>query len=460
MAPKATDPPTWQEDQSWEDYKKEIEIWELMKTCEATQQGPYLFRVLTGKAKEAANELTKEQISSNTGLKLIIDKIEGFNLVDKNERIFTELERFEKFRRSSSMSMSSFLSEFERLHNKVKNYDCKYPDGVLAYKLLLAANLTQDDKRLCKATIATGKWSYASVIEQLNKISDNISLEKSETPDRAIKLEPTFYANHRSRRYESYEESSEGEVEEGEDQGKKMSCKSDEEHGVYYGNNNRRNNYYQRNYRDQDRKSSNRPGYRRFSNNESQNQPRKYINVNISKLKDLYNSDPEVPNPKDDRGFPTTCRRCRSIYHWLQDCPHKDSSNKDTTSKSKVYYGSDPTDEVYISLFQTSTTASVDEVRCLVGETLDMAVIDSGCPTNVCGKKWFSNYCESMSENERAKLQSERSTKSFRFGDSQPITSMKRVLLPITLTDKNMYLPTDVVEMDIPLLLSKETQER
>ena len=224
MAPKATDPPIWQEEQSWEDYKKEIEIWELMKSCEATLQGPFLFRVLTGKAKEAANELTKEQISANNGLQLIIDKIEGCHLVDKNERIFTELERFEKFKRNSSMSMSNFLTEFERLHNKVKSYDCQYPDGVLAYKLLLAANLSLGNERLCKATIATGRWSYGSVKEQIQKISGYDSLEKVETPDRAIKLEPTFYTNQpQSRRYESYEESSEGEAEEGEYQDKKMS---------------------------------------------------------------------------------------------------------------------------------------------------------------------------------------------------------------------------------------------
>ena len=454
--------PVWQEDQSFEDYIKEIKVWQLLKSCEAKEEGPLLFRALTGKAKEAANELTVAQIGSETGLELILGKLDKFYLGDKNQRIYNELDAFENFKRPASMTMPIFLVEFERLHTKVRSHDCNYPDGVLAYKVLQAAQLSSEHQKLCKATIETGKWSYQAVVDQIKKIFGDISSFKSHIPDRPIKLEPVMFTNTENDCCGDYLATEDDSFTD-DDQYRNFN-NSAEEHDIYYGNYAGRNNYYRNNNRNNYRNTlrgnpSNRPvNNPSYKGNGQQNQGRRYINVNINKLKDSYSSDPNTPNPKDDRGFPTTCRRCRSIYHWVQDCPHATNQEaKNPSVKSKVYHGSDLTDEIYISLFQTSTPATVDEVRCLVAETMKMAVIDSGCPTNVCGRKWFTEYAESLSEIERSNLQTETSRAMFRFGDSEPMTSMKKVLLPITLTDKKMYLPTDVVDADVPLLLSKET---
>ena len=72
---------------SYETWKKELEIWKLMKTCNATEQGPILFRVLQNntKAKNAVLELTPEQIGSNTGLDLIIGKLDKVYKQEDNE---------------------------------------------------------------------------------------------------------------------------------------------------------------------------------------------------------------------------------------------------------------------------------------------------------------------------------------------------------------------------------------
>ena len=458
--PLKAKPPVWQQDQSWENYQKEIKVWQLLKSCEATEEGPQVFRVLEGDAKKAANELSVDQIGSAEGLKLILEKIDAFYLGDKNQRIFAELDEFEKFRRPGSMTMFNFLVEFERLHNKVKSHNCSYPDGVLAYKVLQASQLSPEHEKLCKATIETGKWSYKAVVDQIKKIFGDISPVKSNIPDRAIKLESVMFANTEN---EGNVDSRDGSDSSSDDDQCRNARGNSERHDIYYGNYAGRNNYYRNQHRNSytPRSNSRSTSNSSYKSNERQNQGRRYINVDFKKLKDSYSSDPNVPNPKDDRGFPTTCRRCRSIYHWVQDCPHaaKEESNIPSV-KSKVYFGSDLTDEIYISLFQTSTPASVDEVRCLVAETMQMAVIDSGCPTNVCGSKWLSEYEESLSQEERCNLNTETSNAMFRFGDSPPLTSMKKVLLPITLTDKKMYLSTDVVDADVPLLLSKETLKK
>ena len=72
------------------------------------------------------------------------------------------------------MTMSNFILQFENLHNKVKAHKCTYPDGVLAYRLMKAANLSTKDEQLCRATVETGKWSYETVVDQLKKIFSEV----------------------------------------------------------------------------------------------------------------------------------------------------------------------------------------------------------------------------------------------------------------------------------------------
>ena len=66
-------PPFLEGKGSYENYKKELEIWQLMKTCSAEEQGAIVFRSLRNneKAKNAALELTAQQIGSKDGLDLM-----------------------------------------------------------------------------------------------------------------------------------------------------------------------------------------------------------------------------------------------------------------------------------------------------------------------------------------------------------------------------------------------------
>ena len=87
-------------------------------------------------------------------------------------------------------------------------------------------------------------------------------------------------------------------------------------------------------------------------------------------------------------------------------------------------------------------------------------MIDSRCLRTDCGSKCYVTYLDSMSDEQKSKLQSESSNAVFRFGDSSPITSKEKVYLPVTIKDKNLYLPTEVVNADVPLLLSKEALKK
>ena len=70
-------------------------------------------------------------------------------------------------------------------------------------------------------------------------------------------------------------------------------------------------------------------------------------------------------------------------------------------------------------------------------------------------------YCDTMSDDQRLHLErnSQESSAVFRFGDSPPVNSTQLVSLPVTIQNKNIYLPTEIVDADIPLLVSKQTLE-
>ena len=72
-----------------------------------------IWRFLPPKAKNAVQELTVEEIGAKDGLKKIIAILDQTCQAEENQRIFIDLEAFEKFKRTSTMPMSKFILEFE-----------------------------------------------------------------------------------------------------------------------------------------------------------------------------------------------------------------------------------------------------------------------------------------------------------------------------------------------------------
>ena len=70
----------------------------------------------------------------------------------------------------------------------------KYPDSVLAYKLLINANISEEKQQMCRATM--GKLSFENIKKQLKVIHDATGMEsksvKSETSEVVVKEEPVF----------------------------------------------------------------------------------------------------------------------------------------------------------------------------------------------------------------------------------------------------------------------------
>uniref|UniRef100_A0A7M5XEQ1 Integrase catalytic domain-containing protein n=1 Tax=Clytia hemisphaerica TaxID=252671 RepID=A0A7M5XEQ1_9CNID len=147
-------------------------------------------------------------------------------------------------------------------------------------------------------------------------------------------------------------------------------------------------------------------------------------------------------NCPDENGNPTRCKICGSIYHYYRDCP--DADKKDLSLQ-----------HLKIQLFTQESGVELCFLEQMVSETLSCAVIDPGCPSNVCGKNWLNCYLDSLPN--REDVTETKSKKSYQFGPSQVYQSLKKVNIPINIGGKPGHILTDVVDCEVPLLLSKHS---
>ena len=98
---------------------------------------------------------------------------------------------------------------------------------------------------------------------------------------------------------------------------------------------------------------------------------------------------------------------------------------------------------------------------CLLAfESFGLAIIDTGCPRTASGKIWLKAYTDSLSLKDRHSITCTASSHKFRFGDGKHYKSEKYVILPIYINGHRYELGVEVVDCDIPLLLSRETLHR
>ena len=132
--------------------------------------------------------------------------------------------------------------------------------------------------------------------------------------------------------------------------------------------------------------------------------------------------------------------------HFVKDCPHNDSPAESATPDTRI------------TLYQCKV--AVDEMQVLMGEVFSCGLLDSGCPGTVCGKSWLRYYADSLTKEDRALIKEYETTNRFRFGKGEIEDSMMLVRIPAHIGGKDIFIMTDVVQSDIPLLLSRSTMKK
>ena len=87
-------------------------------------------------------------------------------------------------------------------------------------------------------------------------------------------------------------------------------------------------------------------------------------------------------------------------------------------------------------------------------------MLDSACSSTVCGDKWINNYIQSLNNGDRLKTKQRDSQRVFKFGGGTCLKSKCEYSLPAVIAGKEVTIKTDVVESDIPLLLSRTATKK
>ena len=327
--------------------------------------------------------------------------------------------------------LKDYLVEFNLKYSKLKAYKMELPEGVLAYYVLKCANLTDEQTNICKTT-CTG-LKYSDMKKQIEKVTSNSG--RADKPSQDISVQSQFYMD---REVDNVDEC----YYEGDHNVGTESAECD----AYYVQPGQSTLQYQYHPR----------GSRR--------------GVSFSQRGATMTSGPRLITP-DEFGNPTRCSFCKSTYHYVGQCP--DAAKQAAVrgrgastiwrpgrrgmrgGRGGYFWHEDSRVENVVLLAEDKLHQAE-----LPGETFSHAIIDSGCSRTVCGRPWLESYLETLHRSEMLLVESHPDLVNFRLGDSEVIKSNELAVIPVQFGSQQIKLMTNVVECDIPLLLSRETLKR
>ena len=157
------------------------------------KQGAHIYLSLEGNARLCCKSIDPESIKGESGVKTITDKLKSLYAKDEEQLAFQAYEDFESFSRPGDMNVVEYLNEWQRLYERIKAKKMELPDGVLAYRVLKSANLSNEKQTLVRATIS--KLTLEQMKKQIRAVFDSTgfgSLERYD--DCQVKVEPTYTA--------------------------------------------------------------------------------------------------------------------------------------------------------------------------------------------------------------------------------------------------------------------------
>jgi len=408
--------PIFGKEKNYERFKQELLAWREITELSKEKQGIAVALTLpendeTQIREKVFDQLHLDDLKSYDGLKVLIHFLDQHLAKDDLTDSLEKFEDFEDFKRLDGQSIAEFVSMFDVKYRKIEKKKMTLPSEILAFKLLRKANISKEEKLL----VLTGmnfdnrKTLYEEAKKSLKKFKGNdIGLSSNLA---SIKLEPAFLAaNEEALLAAGYSRS------QSRYNGNNRSYYNSEREGSWK--------------RRQQGKASMRENYRgKFATENRKNGLTKNI------------------NPAGPEGRPLTCKSCGSYRHLLPACPDSWENMK----KVNVV------EEEHAVLF---TGYDREEMRHNGVDARNCAILDSACSSTVCGRGWLDNYIESLDNKDRAKVFKSDGKRVFKFGGGSCLKSNGEFIIPAVVAGKAVSIKTDVVESDIPLLLSRTAMKK
>ena len=113
----------------YENWKSDINVWEVFTKEDKTKMGPAVYLSLRGTARDAVRELKPADLVED-GVKKITDILDKIYLSDESTRAYHAFKEYVEFRRSSGTSFSNFIIEYEKRYRECRRYKLDLPEGV------------------------------------------------------------------------------------------------------------------------------------------------------------------------------------------------------------------------------------------------------------------------------------------------------------------------------------------
>ena len=441
------DPPDLNNFQSYEDYKNNVLLWKGFSDYKPEKMGAMLAYALPNESITFGSFIQKDLFSVHPVTTLLgdpnaVDVVIKFldNLIGKEERI-DEIEAFEKiwsFRRSTDQTIPEYLKEHERYYNKCKQVGITFTDTCSAFIVMLGAKLSNVQAELIKGIINIEKEAktstmYTAVKRKMKEMLSD-SLGNIVNPDGQNSAAEAFAAEHQEI-YAAWQ----------------------------------KNNSYKKNY------TSNYNNNRKSSSNNGSNGARSVPYK--SEDRDANNMNPINPTT----GKPFKCNRCGSFRHFARECTYKNgasNSNNQNRKKGKIYLiqtNNSDEEEALLAQFEKTEikeenseekvenqvekvffTTNKEELSKFTAESINCAALDSCCTSSVSGDKWMKIFLSSVPSGLQDKIKGPyKSRKTFQFGNQGILPTQKAYTIPITVAGNLHLIEVDVIDSDIPLLMSK-----
>ncbi len=392
---------------SYTQYSAELAVWNASTDVPEKNRGSQIALSLPEsghkniRSKVFAN-LTTEKLVAENSFKAVTDFMDKYLKGDNLEEVWNIFEQFIEFTREKDGNMSQYIADFDDLVNQLEKKNIKLPQIILAFMLIKKSKIEKNDVTIVLTGVDFTKEDnlYDQSKKSLMKFkggSMGVSCDGIKT---AIKLEPTWIAEneevlaahgfYRSDRFRGYSSARGGRGGFNRSRGGR--------HGGYYS-----------------------PSPRQSPNTSPNRRQQRPI------------------NPKGYNGEILQCHCCDSTRHMLTDCPHK-WENVKMVQEEKV---------VLFTGYNKQDTQLLDEESQGI-----KGVLDSACSSTVCGSRWYNCYVDNLDVTDRECIDEiSPGSKIFKFGGGEKLPSLKTVKLPCTLAGTGLYIETDEVDSDIPLLL-------
>ena len=413
-------PPQLINEALYETWKKDVKIWCALTDIPAAKIALAIHLSLSGRARTVSSEISIEDLQKDTGVNTLLTKLDEVFLLDKGRRQFSSFQNLYNLRRQGDSSVSDYVTEFEHKYYEFTQQDMKLPDPVMAFMLLASCGLTDSETQLVMSAITD--VTYDRMKATIKRVFDkDIGSFHSGQNSTIVKTEPVFYS---------------------------------EAHNI-----NNEVMYTSRLSRRGKMAEAGKSRGRQFSRGMT-----RAGNMVPSRFLTGSNLEQTGAKPKERKQNPmgldgkiSRCLICESTLHWARNCPHSYEKMGEVANDNESN-----DDLVYLSLFMGFAGQSSDCVKLnnLVRESQGCAVLDTGCSTTVCGTQWLKMYMDSLDDFERQQVTESPSSATFTFGDGTTIKSVKKLTLPCWIAGIRATLSTDVVDCNIPLLLSKQSMKK